>query len=98
VFTLLVPTSPAQFKDTCFIANKTTIFIYFYGLQNSLFFMDNFSATPIFYNNNKAFTSCICGNELVLIQIPNQKATYGGSCGCGRKFELINNTLQSLKI
>ncbi len=43
---------------------------------------------PITYMYMNAFTTCICGNELVLSKQIISSPVYNGQCECGKKFEL----------
>ncbi len=42
---------------------------------------------PITYMHTNAFTTCSCGNELVLTKMVSSTIYYG-QCECGKKFEL----------
>ncbi len=47
----------------------------------------------VIYMYSNAFTTCDCGNELVLAQTIVGDPVYRGNCECGKRFELFNNLL-----
>ncbi len=50
----------------------------------------------ITYVYSDAFTTCDCGEDLMLSQRVYGNATYKGSCSCGREWELLNGKIRSL--
>ena len=49
----------------------------------------------VYYIYAQAFTTCDCGNELMLSQIVFNNPVYTGSCSCGKSYSLNKGKLSA---